>query len=69
VSFRDFRVIPWPCQITDREFVTVIPKVGVLGVWAVNAEPPFHRQDAKNAKNFARQNSLQKSKDLRLSMD
>jgi len=38
-----------------------VQRVDLLGVLAVNAVPPFHRQDAKSAKNFAKQNSFQMS--------
>jgi quercetin dioxygenase-like cupin family protein len=41
--------------------------LGVLGVLAVKEWFRIHRQDAKSAKNFAKQNSFQESKNLRIS--
>ena len=41
--------------------------LGVLGAFAVKVLSGINRQDAKSAKNFAKQNSFQESKDLRLS--
>jgi hypothetical protein len=38
--------------------------LGVLGVLAVKEWFRIHRQDAKSAKNFAKQNSFQESKDF-----
>ena len=40
--------------------------LGVLGVLAVKERFRIHRQDAKSAKNLAKQNSFQESKDFRL---
>jgi hypothetical protein len=39
--------------------------LGVLGALAVKVLSRIHRQDAKSAKNFAKHNSFQESKDLR----
>ena len=39
----------------------------VLGVLAVKGSYGIHRQDAKSAKNFAKQNSFNESKDFQLS--
>jgi len=39
----------------------------VLGVLAVKERFRIHRQDAKSAKNFAKQNYFQENKDSRLS--
>src|SRR6058998_900922 len=41
--------------------------LGVLGALAVKVLSRINRQDAKSAKNFAKQNSFQESKDFRLS--
>ena len=41
--------------------------LGVLRDLAVNLESGINRQDSKSAKNFAKQNSFQEGKDVRLS--
>src|SRR5437867_8668583 len=52
---------------TRRSIVpTKIISLAFLGALAVKEWFRIHRQDAKRAKNFAKQNSFQESKDLRL---